>query len=177
MRIASVPGDGPWPARPILPARCRPGRASGIASGSDPGPLPPGRDGTGLVSLPRVARVRICHESERGVHGGEPRVTHRTTRPAGPRRAPGEPRGEPRRHGGARRTPPNSPNPGPLIDLASSHRGPIHRASARTGQVTWHLLSFALGVGSWCSGLTCQPVTLETAGSNPVEPALSLIHI
>ena len=37
---------------------------------------------------------------------------------------------------------------------------------------TRHLLSFAVGTGSWCSGLTCQPVTLETAGSNPVEPAI-----
>jgi hypothetical protein len=36
-----------------------------------------------------------------------------------------------------------------------------------------HLLSFAVGTGSWCSGLTCQPVTLETAGSNPVEPAIA----
>lgn len=25
--------------------------------------------------------------------------------------------------------------------------------------------------GSWCSGLTCLPVTEEIAGSNPVEPA------
>ena len=29
-------------------------------------------------------------------------------------------------------------------------------------------------LGSWCSGLTCQPVTLEIAGSNPVEPAIAL---
>ena len=28
-----------------------------------------------------------------------------------------------------------------------------------------------LSSGSWCSGLTCQPVTLEIAGSNPVGPA------
>jgi hypothetical protein len=38
-----------------------------------------------------------------------------------------------------------------------------------------HLLLFAVGTGSWCSGLTCQPVTLETAGSNPVEPAIALL--
>ncbi|MEA2650601.1 MAG: hypothetical protein QOI85_322 [Chloroflexota bacterium] len=25
--------------------------------------------------------------------------------------------------------------------------------------------------GPWCSGQTCQPVTLEIAGSNPVGPA------
>jgi hypothetical protein len=28
--------------------------------------------------------------------------------------------------------------------------------------------------GPWCSGQTCQPVTLEIAGSNPVGPATSL---
>src|SRR5699024_8572818 len=26
--------------------------------------------------------------------------------------------------------------------------------------------------GPWCSGPTCQPVTLEIAGSNPVGPAI-----
>jgi hypothetical protein len=41
----------------------------------------------------------------------------------------------------------------------------------RPGHARRHLLSFAVGAGSWCSGLTCQPVTLEIAGSNPVEPA------
>jgi hypothetical protein len=43
----------------------------------------------------------------------------------------------------------------------------------RRAQTSDHLLSFAVGTGSWCSGLTCQPVTLETAGSNPVEPAIA----
>ena len=28
-----------------------------------------------------------------------------------------------------------------------------------------------IGLGSWCRGLTCLPVTEEIAGSNPVEPA------
>ena len=46
------------------------------------------------------------------------------------------------------------------------------RATPRPGQRCRHLLSFAVGAGSWCSGLTCQPVTLEIAGSNPVEPAI-----
>ncbi len=27
--------------------------------------------------------------------------------------------------------------------------------------------------GPWCSGQTCQPVTLEIAGSNPVGPAIT----
>ena len=29
-----------------------------------------------------------------------------------------------------------------------------------------------IGEGSWCSGLTCLPVTEEIAGSNPVGPAI-----
>jgi hypothetical protein len=29
--------------------------------------------------------------------------------------------------------------------------------------------------GPWCSGQTCQPVTLEIAGSNPVGPATAVI--
>jgi hypothetical protein len=29
--------------------------------------------------------------------------------------------------------------------------------------------------GPWCSGQTCQPVTLEIAGSNPVGPAKRLL--
>ncbi len=31
--------------------------------------------------------------------------------------------------------------------------------------------------GPWCSGPTCQPVTLEIAGSNPVGPATSSFHV
>jgi hypothetical protein len=34
-----------------------------------------------------------------------------------------------------------------------------------------YTLRSPLSSGSWCSGLTCQPVTLEIAGSNPVGPA------
>ena len=30
--------------------------------------------------------------------------------------------------------------------------------------------------GPWCSGQTCQPVTLEIAGSNPVGPATAHHH-
>ncbi len=31
--------------------------------------------------------------------------------------------------------------------------------------------------GPWCSGQTCQPVTLEIAGSNPVGPASPLVLV
>ena len=49
--------------------------------------------------------------------------------------------------------------------------GLLRECTAPRAQVVWFLLSFAVGAGSWCSGLTCQPVTLEIAGSNPVGPA------
>ena len=41
-------------------------------------------------------------------------------------------------------------------------------ASALIGEV----LSFRLAADPWCSGPTCQPVTLEIAGSNPVGSAI-----
>ncbi len=53
--------------------------------------------------------------------------------------------------------------------------GRVRAPRRRTGISDAHLLLFAVGTGSWCSGLTCQPVTLETAGSNPVEPAIMLL--
>ena len=67
---------------------------------------------------------------------------------------------------------------GPAGGFGSRTRG--ERADGRHQEpdtVLGHLLSFALGVGSWCSGLTCQPVTLEIAGSNPVEPAIQISHL
>ena len=63
------------------------------------------------------------------------------------------------------------PRGGATLEVGES--GP--RPRRRTGISDAHLLLFAVGTGSWCSGLTCQPVTLETAGSNPVEPAIMLL--
>jgi hypothetical protein len=41
------------------------------------------------------------------------------------------------------------------------------------GQRRMHLLSSPLAaLDPWCSGPTCQPVTLEIAGSNPVGSAI-----
>jgi len=34
------------------------------------------------------------------------------------------------------------------------------------------VLSFRIAADPWCSGPTCQPVTLEIAGSNPVGSAI-----
>jgi hypothetical protein len=65
-----------------------------------------------------------------------------------------------------------------VIDKLASRQlqaraNPTHRPRPRRGSAD--LISFAVGTGSWCSGLTCQPVTLEIAGSNPVEPAISFL--
>src|SRR5688500_6671784 len=35
----------------------------------------------------------------------------------------------------------------------------------------------SLPAGPWCSGPTCQPVTLEIAGSNPVGSAISTLNL
>ncbi len=54
------------------------------------------------------------------------------------------------------------------------HGGPsIGRRPVNQGQPGCHLLSSAFAaLDPWCSGPTCQPVTLEIAGSNPVGSAI-----
>ena len=52
------------------------------------------------------------------------------------------------------------------------------RATAAPRQVRAPLLCSAIAhLDPWCSGPTCQPVTLEIAGSNPVGSAINRIFL
>ena len=70
---------------------------------------------------------------------------------------------------------------GAQVDAGGTHRRasirsaagpPVHRVRRLiAGQAASHLLPSPGHADPWCSGPTCQPVTLEIAGSNPVGSA------